>query len=1142
MTRIGRTAAAAAKIALAAVLIASLWTGTGTGLRKAEAHVAIAGDGGSWSFESDAPNQVPVGWTTSANGSALVASDPLDAANRAMKLDKLPTAGAFTAVAVLDVNLKAITVKARVLPSQIAGTNAALYAPYLKDASGATFISLNWYPDGRVAINHSGSVENLATVDVQQWQEIAVTADFEAASFAVYVNGQQVKSGAPFRTNAEEAAQLLFGMSGSLSGAAYVDDVEVYGFDLYDTAISDRFDSSPLDQTPAGWSANAYGSALVRQDGAGLRSLRLEASAPTSSYLATRSFPEERGELIVHARLKPGAWTGAGGAFYGPYLKDGTGTTFASVNWTTAGTIAINHGSSVETVATYSAAEWYDVDVVLDTEARVFDLYVNGALLRSGTPFRAPVNALGSIVFGSYTGTSGAADVAEVTVVRKRPYRAEVTGVELDRTSLTLNALGRTSLTAEVLPGDAINRKLIWSSSDPAVVDVRPAAEGATAELHAGPSPGTATVTVTTVEGSFQASAAVTVQARPVQASFYVSPGGDDQNPGTEALPFRTLERARDAVRGINADMTGDIAVWLRGGTYQLAETLKLDERDGGTNGFDVAYRAYPGETPVVSGGRFIEGWTLHNAGMNIYKAEAGDDLETRQLYVNGERAVRARSESGLPGHVLYRTTSATHPYRDPSGLVKLGHKTTWTDMATWGNPQDIELVYKAIWTNPRVGVQSITIGGDGLAAIEMKQPGYFYATNKGATSAQTPWYVENAYELLDEEGEWYLDRTTDTFYYKPRAGEDMSSAEVVAPVLETLLQLEGAGLDEPVEHIRFEGLHFRHATWLRPNTSSGHSDAQNNVIRERFTVGGSPSFDDYPKYPEWIDGQAAVVLRTAARHIEFERNVFSQLGHIGILMLRGSQHNLVRGNTFVDISAQGVQIGGDDYDRGVPDLFYPDDERKLLRNNDVLHNYFEQVAVEYRSAAAIGASYPVDTNIENNTMVDLPYSGIHAGWGWSYIGGPNQGQTGSVPSADPPPTGGNSIRFNRIENVMQELVDGGAIYTLGRQSSTSYITDNYIYGQRNEYGAIYPDEGSNLYAIRDNVIEDSVRWLHIHTGSIQDNRITGNFTDTGRITFNGTNNELSGNTVVTGGNWPQRAIGIREASGVGPGYADIVP
>ena len=46
-----------------------------------------------------------------------------------------------------------------------------------------------------------------------------------------------------------------------------------------------------------------------------------------------------------------------------------------------------------------------------------------------------------------------------------------------------------------------------------------------------------------------------------IQAEFFVSPSGDDKNPGTYEKPFATLQAARDAVRDINDNMTGDIYV-----------------------------------------------------------------------------------------------------------------------------------------------------------------------------------------------------------------------------------------------------------------------------------------------------------------------------------------------------------------------------------------------------------------------------------------------------------------------------------------------------------------------------------------------------------------------------------------------------
>ena len=86
------------------------------------------------------------------------------------------------------------------------------------------------------------------------------------------------------------------------------------------------------------------------------------------------------------------------------------------------------------------------------------------------------------------------------------------------------------------------------------------------------------------------------------QASFYVSPAGNDNNAGTQNAPLKTIIRARDIARTINGNMTGDIIVYLRGGTYLLASPIQFTERDGGTSGHQIIYKAYPGEIPIISG------------------------------------------------------------------------------------------------------------------------------------------------------------------------------------------------------------------------------------------------------------------------------------------------------------------------------------------------------------------------------------------------------------------------------------------------------------------------------------------------------------------------------------------------------------
>jgi hypothetical protein len=90
-------------------------------------------------------------------------------------------------------------------------------------------------------------------------------------------------------------------------------------------------------------------------------------------------------------------------------------------------------------------------------------------------------------------------------------------------------------------------------------------------------------------------------------SEYVVSPLGDDAAPGTAAAPFRTLERARAAVRvSLVAGLTR-ITVWLRGGVYERTGTFQLGPRDSGERGAPVIWRAWPGETPRLLGGRRLD-------------------------------------------------------------------------------------------------------------------------------------------------------------------------------------------------------------------------------------------------------------------------------------------------------------------------------------------------------------------------------------------------------------------------------------------------------------------------------------------------------------------------------------------------------
>ncbi len=539
-----------------------------------------------------------------------------------------------------------------------------------------------------------------------------------------------------------------------------------------------------------------------------------------------------------------------------------------------------------------------------------------------------------------------------------------------------------------------------------------------------------------------------------VQQILYISPTGDDNHPGTEEEPLASIPRAKEIIREINTDMTGDIIVYLREGTYVLDEAVVFDERDSGQNGFNVIYQAYPGEKPVISGGQSITEWELHDQDKQIYKANVGD-LQTRQLYVNGERATRARGEGALLSDV---TTNDT------------GHTTSYTDISKWENIQDVEFVYQVIWTQPRNLVESVEVVS-GEAQITMQQPSWHYNRNKGMTSTnEGPVWIENAYELLDEPGEWYLDRTNGDMYYIPHPDEDMAKAEVVAPVLEQLLALEGS-LDNPVKNLSIEGLTFSFAGWLQASYSEnesdygGHPDIQANFLRLC-----EPGMD-LEICPQVVNSGHITVKH--AENITFKENTFTKLGQAGLDIMAGSNQIDIIGNHFYDLSGSGIQIGEVDWADGSYEFdggpnhtnqpyntehYNPEDERKIIRDVRVTNNYIHDIGVEYASAVGIFAGFPQNLLIEHNEISDVPYSGISVGWGWGRQE-PNVAQN-------------NQILNNYIHHSMTVLHDGAPIYTLGVQPDSA-IRGNYIVDAGQSYGSIYPDEWTHYYTITENVIDE---------------------------------------------------------------------
>lgn len=513
---------------------------------------------------------------------------------------------------------------------------------------------------------------------------------------------------------------------------------------------------------------------------------------------------------------------------------------------------------------------------------------------------------------------------------------------------------------------------------------------------------------------------------------FVDAVSGKDSNSGTIGSPLKTVSAARDKVRALTKAQTGDIIVYLREGIYFQEETLKFNEKDSGQNGFDVVYKAYDNEKVVISGGKEITGWHLYDEEKNIYRAPALG-IDTRGITVNGVKAQRARSED--------------NPLSNVESWSTMGMTTSDTFMLDWENITDAEMVFQNTWFNSRCGIQSVEKKGNRVR-IEMDQPGWRYISTRGSYPVLEPEYIENAYELLDTPGEWYLNKSEDCFYYMPLKNEDPKSLKVYAWVLEELVSVMGSSLDAMAHNIRFEDLSFQHVTYLRPNSLSGHSDSQNNYIRNQ-----EEDFRDH-----LMDGAVEV---ERAYNIPFTGCEFTQIGAIGLRFRGGVQNSDITGCHFHQIGAGGIQIG--DAAQTNPDYVNPPDERLYMKSNNIRNNYIHHTGRDFRSSSGIGLGYVIDTEVSHNEIEWVPYCGMHVGYGWDSVTSILQGV---------------KIINNFIQNALYEkMYDGGAIYTngynSGKVSNMNIIAENFIQDTKGDYASIYQDNGSSYWRVTRNVIDN---------------------------------------------------------------------
>ncbi len=512
---------------------------------------------------------------------------------------------------------------------------------------------------------------------------------------------------------------------------------------------------------------------------------------------------------------------------------------------------------------------------------------------------------------------------------------------------------------------------------------------------------------------------------------FYVSPSGDDRNTGTKAKPFATLPHARDAIRALRrtAPFAPPVTVLLKGGTHVLTEPLVLTPEDS-----SVTYEAADGSCPVISGGVRVAGWRKHSDTLWVAdvpwvtnRAEA-----FTQLFVNGERRPRARTPNS--GAYLYsKRLSLTGG--EPGLCTGLAYFNG--DLGPWIGHEGVRVVLFHNWVNSYNTVKTVD--------LERRQLQFARPAGNFFLGPEVRYYVENAFELLDEPGEWYAERSKGLVYYYPKAGENMTRAEVIAPSLVSSLVVVAGdpAHDKYVKNLAFIGLSFQ------------HTDA-----------------DLSPDYPHSVQGahtQRGAIIARGMQESRIERCEFTRLGEHAVSLREGCVSNVMTQCHLHDMGGGGVYLS-----EGSPATT---NDGYLTAHNRIDNNFIHDGGRVYRAACGVflggSASY---NRITHNEICDLSWMGVHLGWSW----------TGREPAY----THHNEVGYNHIHHLGNGVLnDIGGIYTLGVSPGT-VLHHNLIHDVsrfergRDGYGGwgIYLDAGSSDIRVENNVVYDTRDGgLHLH-------------------------------------------------------------
>lgn len=470
---------------------------------------------------------------------------------------------------------------------------------------------------------------------------------------------------------------------------------------------------------------------------------------------------------------------------------------------------------------------------------------------------------------------------------------------------------------------------------------------------------------------------------------FYVSPTGSDTSSGSISEPFATFAHAKTQVQAYkSANSSEPITVYFRGGKYYLTEPVTFTSEDSGSEDAPIIYKAYQDEVPEILGGSVLTGLSWQQVETNIYKTSVPSDLVFETLYINGNKRVMARYPNYQEGEIFNGTAS---------DCISASKVESWAD-PTGGY---VHALHNNMWGGNHWRIT----GKNGTSAVNLDGG---FQNNRGGSMHGTYRYVENIFEELDHEDEWFLNRNTSELYYYPPADLDLQNAEVEVAALEQLIVLKGTEAN-PVKYLSFEGFTLKRTirTFMKTDEPLLRSD--------------------------WCIYRGGVVHFEGTENCSLKNCELIDLGGNAVFFNNYNKDGLISCCHIYNVGASGVCFVGsksttwhEQYSwdpipldelinrpRGPKTNDYP---QNCVVDNNLIHN----IGTIEKQPAGVHMSLSAYITVSRNSIYDVPRAGINVSEGkW----------------------GGHVIEYNDVFRTVLETSDHGAFNSWGRDS---YYYKNY--------------------------------------------------------------------------------------------------